>query len=624
MDDRTAPTGKPGKPGKRNTGDRHATRPPSAAGQAAARATAATQPPDPDNWTVVPAEERGDAIVAAMGLGGVDYLFFNSGSEIMFMQEAVAKANALGTPAPKLIMMTHEYPTLNAALGYAAATGRMAATAVHVDVGTQHYGCAIHTARHSGLPVLVTAGAPPASYPGSMRGARDGSHFWVQQTADQAGIVRQYMKWDHRLEYQDNPGMVVSRALQIAQSEPRGPVYLVLPREIAFLPSNGERFPTAQQLGIARVPAPDPDAVRELAERLVKARNPAIVVQRSGRNVATVPALVGLAEFLGAPVGEAAARSYQCFPMDHPLYQSINLDLTKADVVLVIETDVPWIPGPKQPGRDAFIAVVDIDPVKAHIATYEFTANLRLLADTEIALHELRREVEKLAGAGDRTRFKERAARWAEVSRERFEQSRKLAQAAAKQSPISPLWLSYQIGEAMDDNCLMVDETLMLSPLPPYLRFSEPGTYFRNPGSGGGWCAGAALGAKLGRPDKDVVAVSGDGFYMYAVANAAIASAVRYRAPFMSVIYQNRSYSTGTAATAQYYPKGYAVQGGLEAGYFDPPIDFAREAEAAGAYGENVKDPAEVGPALQRGLKQIRNGTPAVIAVWLPKVLQDT
>ncbi len=588
---------------------------------------AAAQPrsssPLPDNWTEVAADERGDAVVAAMGLGGVDYMFFNSGSEIMFMQEAIAKANALGRPAPKLVMMTHEYPTLNAALGYAAVSGRTAATAVHVDVGTQHYGCAIHTARHSGLPVLITAGAPPVSYPGSMRGARDGSHFWVQQTPDQGGIVRQYMKWDHRLEYQDNAGMVVSRALQIAQSEPRGPVYLVLPREIAFLPTEKERFPTAQQLGITRAPAPDPDAVKELAGILVKARNPAIVVQRSGRNPATVPALVRLAEFLGAPVGEAAARSYQCFPMDHPLYQSTTLELSKADVVLVIEADVPWIPGPQAPPPDAHVSVVDIDPIKAHIGTYEFTADLRLMADTEITLRALLEAVRRMATTSDRTRFKDRAARWADISGARLLQSTKAAQAVAKHSPISPLWLSYQIGQAMDDNCLMLDETLMLSPLPPYLRFSEPGTYFRNPGSGGGWCAGAALGAKLGRPDKDVIAVSGDGFYMYSVATAAIAASVRYRAPFMSVIYQNRSYSTGTRATAQYYPDGYSVRGGLEAGYFDPPMDFAKEAEAAGAYGENVKDPAEVGPALKRGLDQIRNGKPAVIAVWLPKIMQD-
>jgi acetolactate synthase I/II/III large subunit len=579
---------------------------------------------DPDGWAQVPADERGDAIVAAMGLGGVDYMFFNSGSEIMFMQEAIAKANALGRPAPKLVMMTHEYPTLNAALGYAAASGRMAATAVHVDVGTQHYGAAIHTARHSGLPVLITAGAPPVAYPGSMRGARDGSHFWVQQTADQAGIVRQYMKWDHRLEYQDNPGLIVSRAVQIARSEPRGPVYLTLPREIAFLPAEGARFPTAGQLGIARAPAPDPDALRELAARLVKARNPAIVVQRSGRNPATVPALVRLAEFLGAPVAEAAARTYQCFPFAHPLYQSITLDLSQADVVLVIEADVPWIPGRRSPPRDAYVAVIDIDPIKVHIATYEFTANERMIADTEIALGVLQQAVEALAGSDDRGRFAERSGRWADVSRARAIKDRELAEAEAGKTPISPRWLSYQIGQAMDANCLMLDETLMLSPLPSYLKFSEPGTYFRNPGSAGGWCAGAALGAKLARPDKDVVTVTGDGFYMYSVANAAIASAVRYKAPFMSVIYQNRSYSTGTSATAHFYPDGYAVKGGLEAGYFDPPIDFAKEAEAAGAYGENVREPAEVGPALRRGLEQIRRGTPAVIAVWLPKIMQET
>jgi acetolactate synthase-1/2/3 large subunit len=611
MDDRTKPTAKKStsarQPGSGKKG-----------GKPAARSRW------PEAWTQVEADELGDVIVAAMGLGGVDYMFFNSGSEIMFMQEAIAKANALGRPAPKLVMMTHEYPTLNAALGYAAVTGRMAATAVHVDVGTQHYGCAIHTAKHSGLPVLITAGAPPVAYPGSMRGARDGSHFWVQQTADQNGIVRQYMKWDHRLEYQDNAGLIVSRALQIAQSEPRGPVYLSLPREIAFLPAEDIRFPTAEQLGIARSPAPDPDGLRELARRLVSARNPMIVVQRSGRNPATVPALVRLAEFLGCPVGEAAARSYQCFDMSHPLYQSTAIDLTKADVVLVIEADVPWIPGHQEPPSDAFIAVVDIDTIKPHIGTYEFTATLRLTADTEITLRALQQEVEKIANASDRTVFRDRSGRWADISRERWASAVHSAEAFAGSAPISPIWLSYQLGKLMDENCLLMDETLMLSPLPPYLRFSEPATYFRNPGSGGGWCAGAALGAKLGRPDKDVITVTGDGFYMYSVANAAIAASIRYRAPFMSVIYQNRSYSTGTRATAQFYPDGYSVRGGLEAGYFDPPMDFAKEAEAAGAYGENVKDPAEVGPALRRGLQQIRNGTSAVISVWLPKIMQDT
>jgi acetolactate synthase-1/2/3 large subunit len=131
-----------------------------------------------------------------------------------------------------------------------------------------------------------------------------------------------------------------------------------------------------------------------------------------------------------------------------------------------------------------------------------------------------------------------------------------------------------------------------------------------------------ALGVKFGLPQRDVVMVTGDGFWMYGSPTAALWSARKYGAPFLSVIFQNRSYSTGTRATASLYPDGHAVKGGLEGGYFDPPMDFALEAQSAGAYGENVRDAAEVMPALRRGLEKTRAGIPAVIAVWLPRILQ--
>src|ERR1700744_2663965 len=108
----------------------------------------------------------GEAIVAALGHGGVDHLFFWSGTELAFYQEAIAKAHALGRPAPRLVTMTHEYVALNAALGYAAGSGKVGGTSAHVDVGTQHHGGALHTAWHAGLPILMTAGAPATSAPG--------------------------------------------------------------------------------------------------------------------------------------------------------------------------------------------------------------------------------------------------------------------------------------------------------------------------------------------------------------------------------------------------------------------------------------------------------------------------
>ena len=219
------------------------------------------------SWVDVPTvRDVGEAVVSAMGLAGIEYIFFTSGSEICFYQEAIAKMTSEGRAAPKLITITHEHVGLNAALGYAAVSGRPAVTAVHVDAGTLHQGGAIHTAYRSCLPVLMTAGAPPTSYPGSIRGARAvGGHIWMQQVYDQHAIVRQYVKWDHRLEYQDNAGLIVGRALQLACSPPCGPVYLSLPQEISLRPIDGAKFPTLNQLGVARPPAPDPQGIQDIA-----------------------------------------------------------------------------------------------------------------------------------------------------------------------------------------------------------------------------------------------------------------------------------------------------------------------------------------------------------------------
>ena len=192
----------------------------------------------------------------------------------------------------------------------------------------------------------------------------------------------------------------------------------------------------------------------------------------------------------------------------------------------------------------------------------------------------------------------------------------------AHRTPIDPVFLSHQIGAALDDNCVVIDETLAPSQLRSFLRSERPASYFGNPASAGGWSPGAAFGAKLAAPERDIVAVAGDGFYMFGTPQAALWSAAHYRAPFLQIIYQNRSYSTGTSRVAAAFPDGYAARSGYDGAYFDPPTDFAKEAEANGAYGENVRDPADIIPAIHRGLAKTRSGIPAVIAVWLPRIFE--
>lgn len=564
----------------------------------------------------------GEALVAAMSAGGIDHVFFTSGSDIVFFQEAIAKMRAAGGAAIRLVTVPHEHVSLNAALGYAAVSGKPTATAAHADAGTLHYGAAIHTAFRSGLPILITAGAPPTARSGTMRGGRDeGAHLWLQQNLDQNGIVRHYTKWDHRLEFQDNPGLVVSRALQVALSEPRGPVYLSIPREIALQTLQETSFPSAAQLGIPRPAAADSAAIRELAGKLIAAHNPLLILAESGRNPATVPALAALSEQLGLAVTDCGFRTHLNFPMTHPHYLA-NVALGDADVVLVIEARVPWIPGAKEPAPGAYVAVIAHDSIHADIPIYELTADLRLNADPLLAIEALRLAAATMLSDTDRQRIAERKVRLAAASALQRQASDRVAAATANATPIDPRWVSYQIGKLIGENSILLEETTPGAGLKDQLRCTRPGSFFANPGSAGGWAAGAAFGAKLAAPGRDVIAVCGDGFYMFGAPSVALWSAAHHRAPFLAVVYQNRSYSTGTVRLRQTYPDGYATRSGSEGGYFDPPIDFAREAEAAGAYGENVREPHEVGPALERGLEQTRRGRPAVIAIWLARLLQ--
>ena len=195
------------------------------------------------------------------------------------------------------------------------------------------------------------------------------------------------------------------------------------------------------------------------------------------------------------------------------------------------------LPGPQQPPRDAYVAVVDIDPIKAHIGTYEFGADIRLIADTEITLGLLLAAVQKLAGAGDRTRFKERAARWADVSLARLRESERAAQAHSKKSPISPLWLSYQIGRH-GRQCLMLDET----PCQPAAALSVvlPARHLlpqrRQPVPGLACSAGRDRSQR-----RRLASASGD---------AAARRSCRQT-------YQNRKH-TGTRAIARFYLNGYS------------------------------------------------------------------
>ena len=573
------------------------------------------------HWIECPGDEWSDALVASMKLGGIDHLFFVSGFELAFLPEAVVKAQALGRPAPRLMTMMHESVALNAAVGYSMLTGRPAATAVHIDVGTLHFGAALHAAWHDRCPLLITAGSGPRAFPGSMRGARDMFIHWVQESRDLGGIVRQYTKMEHRLEHQDNPGLMISRMLQVAMSEPQGPVFLCMPRETAMLPLPGAaRFPTLERMGLARPTWPDPDDAKTIAKWLVASQNPVFFTARIGQDPAAIPEFVRLAELLAIPVMESSPLATRMnFPATHPLY-GCGPSARDADVVLVADDLTPFTPGVNSPGADAKIGWISVDPVQSRYKTMEYRADLWLACTPANAGRAICAEAEKLLDRTSLSRIADRRKRLEERHRQLWADEESRAVADGRLSHATGRWTSYQLGKILPRDAILVNDGLSNGDfVRTYARRDLPGTYLRTGSSAGGWGSGAALGAKIGAPDRDVVLASGDGFFVFGSPTAALWGARYHKAPFLSVIFVNQCYTTGTAGLRASYPDGYAARTKeYPGGTFDPAPNFAKLAEAVDGYGENVTEASEVGPALERGLREVRNGSPAVIAVHVP------
>jgi acetolactate synthase-1/2/3 large subunit len=190
----------------------------------------------------MPARKADSVATAYLGLlaeRGVEYLFGNAGTDFAPIIEAYAEAEQKGTRVPRPILATHENLAVTMAHGYAMVSRRIPAVMVHVSVGTANMVCAAMNAARENIAILLTAGRSPLTE-GGLLGSRDGYIHWAQEMYDQAGMIRELVKWDYELRNAEQLETVVDRALSIAGTEPRGPVYLSLPREVLAVQAQGK------------------------------------------------------------------------------------------------------------------------------------------------------------------------------------------------------------------------------------------------------------------------------------------------------------------------------------------------------------------------------------------------
>lgn len=571
------------------------------------------------SWHEIAADDKSEVLMAAMKLAGIDRLWFVSGTELGFFQEAHVKNKVLGRPTPDIMTMTHENACLAAACGETIITGRPAATAAHVEVGLLNYGGAIHNANRGNYPVLIMSGYPPSAEPGSVPGARNAFIQWYQQISDQGQIVRQYTKWDHKLASYDNPGTVITRAAQVMLSETQGPAYMAVPREVAMESVGGSwRFPLLDRMMPASSPVADPDQLRQAATWLLEAEVPVIVTSKFGRNPGAVGALVELAELLGALV--MADPFKVSFPSFHPLFRGMPSREpfpTDADCVLLLDVVVPWMPGKTEPREDARIISMDLDPIQGMTPVYEFPMDLSIAADSSKSIPALLEEVKRQMTSEQRQRAEQRRGEHETVGRRRLAEQIEAAQRDGHAANLTTRWVSYQIGQTLGQDALILHELTDSS----LFNRQSPGTLHGTGGSSIGWSAPAAVGVKVAAPDKTVAVACGDGSWMFANPTVSVWASRAHKAPVLFMVMNNRGYSTGTRSVIENHPEGYSArEKDLTGGWFDPSPNYAAEAAASGAYGEKVSDPSEVAPAISRALNAINNeGTPAVLEFWLPK-----
>jgi acetolactate synthase I/II/III large subunit len=225
------------------------------------------------------------AFLEALAEAGVSYVFTNLGNDHPGLIESYAQAKAQGRERefPKLIVCPHETVALSAAHAYASVTRQPQAVVVHVDGGTQNLGGEVSNAMRGLIPVLIFAGASPSTLDGELPGSRNEFIHWLQDARDQRGILRGFVKYDNEIRTGRNVKQLVHRALQIARSDPAGPVYLVGPREVMEEPLQPYQVDPSQFRPVEPA-ALTAGLTREIATALARARHPLIVTSYLGRN----------------------------------------------------------------------------------------------------------------------------------------------------------------------------------------------------------------------------------------------------------------------------------------------------------------------------------------------------
>ncbi|KAL3484886.1 thiamine diphosphate-binding protein [Aspergillus germanicus] len=531
---------------------------------------------------------------------------------------------------PRVITCPSEMVALSMADGYARLSNRPQCVIVHVDVGTQALGPAVHNASAGRAPVLIFAGLSPFTIEGELRGSRTEFIHWIQDVPEQTQIVRQYCRYTAEIKTGHNVKQIVNRALQFATSEPQGPVYLCGAREVMeqeIMPYHLEqKFWTPVQP--TALPA---DALPIITSLLMQAREPLCITGYGGRNHQAVESLVALADVVKGLRVLDTGGSDLCFPANHRGWLSsrfgVHDAIRSADVILVLSCDVPWVNTRCRPSKSARIIHIDTDPLK-QIPVFYIDAEARYRADPAIACCQLVEHIRSDATLSQLSQSSQFEDRWEALGRShgRLLNSNREAARPNKDGSYGTAYLCSLIRQLAPSDSIYAIEAVTNTPIvADQIQASLPGQWLNCGGGGLGWSSGGALGIKLAsdaiqgdRPKKMVIQIVGDGSFMFSIPGSAFWISHRYKIPILTIVLNNRGWNAPRVSMELVHPDGLGsrVSNDELNIAFSPPPDYSGIARAASnntIFAAKVSEASALKDVLREAIRQVQSGSTAVV-----------
>lgn len=542
------------------------------------------------------AQTGADAVLTGLKRCGVDYLFANAGTDFPPIIEGLSSLDPDLVPTP--VTVAHETAAVAMAHGYYLVTGRMQAVMVHVNVGLANAAMGAINAASDNVPLLLMSGRTPITEQGRPGGKATPIQYG-QEMYDQTSIVRDIVKYSYEMRYPEQGDDLVIRAAALAGSEPKGPVYLSLPREplTEVLPAS---YKPARFAPASTPAAPEPAAISQLADWLEAARNPVILCQRGDTEGKLGSALSRFAERFGVSVCEPFSVRNVLASADASLIGYDPVAATqKADLVIVLDSAVPWIEAICQPGESCRVAHIGPDPHFIRNPSRGYRVDLAICSDAVLAIDALGQAAQVPADAQARKQRNEQTAL------ARRKQAGSLAMAGAT-APMSAEWMSRCISQVMDADAVAFSELGLLA---PFMDIAGQNRFFNNPHSGGlGWAFPAALGAQLANRKRLTIAVMGDGSYMFANPVACHQIAEALELPVLVIVKNNAMWNAVRRSVVRAYPEGAAARSNrMPLTSLEPLPDFCAIAAASRSHCETVEHGNDLSGALQRAIRIIRN-----------------